>query len=94
MILSPALCRASRAMLAFDIAALVKKSGVPRSVIGEFEKGGKEPQARDLAALQRVFEEAGITYLDDNGNGPGLRLRSGQRGEGMRPEELNAENDD
>jgi len=94
MILSPALCRASRAFLALDVAGLVKKSGVPRSVIAEFEKGGKQPQAQDLAALQRAFEEAGITYLDDEGNGPGLRLRAGARGEGMRPEDLNAGNDD
>ena len=94
MIMSPALCRASRALLALDIAGLVKKSGVPRSVIAEFENKGSEPQNQDLAAIRRVFEEAGITFLDDDGNGPGLRLRAGQRDAGMRPEELNAENDD
>jgi hypothetical protein len=28
-----------------------------------------------LQAIQGALEAAGITFLDDNGNGPGVRLR-------------------
>ncbi|CAM5767109.1 hypothetical protein LMIY3S_02051 [Labrys miyagiensis] len=94
MSLSPALSRAARAFLDFDIADMVKKSGVPRAVISDFEKGGKVPQRQDVAALQLAYEEAGIVFLADEGNGPGLRLRRGIRQAGLRPEELTAENDD
>jgi hypothetical protein len=94
MSFSPALSRAARALLDLDIADMVKKSGVPKTIISEFEKGGKVPQRQDVAALRLVFEEAGIVFLADDGNGPGLRLRSGARQAGLRPEELTAENDD
>ena len=94
MSLSPALSRAARALLDLDIADMVKKSGVPKAMISEIEKGGKVPQRQDVAALRLVFEESGIVFLADDGNGPGLRLRSGARQAGLRPEELTAENDD
>jgi hypothetical protein len=94
MMLSPALCRAARALLALDVAGLVKKSGVPGNIVAEFEKGGRFPQRQDLAALKLAFEEAGIIFLEDNGDGTGLRMREGARQIGLRPEQLTAENDD
>lgn len=96
MSLTPSLSRAARALLDFDVADLVKRSGVPKVIIAEFEKGGRLPQRQDLAALRLAFEEAGILFLDDDGNGAGLRLRlrRGSRQSGLRPEELTAENDD
>ena len=94
MSLTPSLSRAARALLDFDVADLVKRSGVPKTIIAEFEKGGRVPQRQDLAAMRLAFEEAGIQFLDDDGNGPGLRLRRGARQSGLRPEELTAENDD
>lgn len=94
MSLTPSLSRAARALLDFEIADLVKRSGVPKTIIAEFEKGGRPPQRQDLAALRLALEEAGILFLDDDGNGPGLRLRRGGRQYGLRPEELTSENDD
>lgn len=94
MSLSPALSRAARAFLDLDIADMVRKSGVPRTIIAEYEQGGRIPQRQDVAALQLAFEEAGIVFLPDDGNGPGLRLRRGIRQAWLRPEELTAENDD
>ena len=31
-----------------------------------------------LAVLQRAFEEAGVEFIDENGGGPGVRLRKRQ----------------
>lgn len=94
MSISPALSRAARALLNLDVADMVKKSGVPKAIISEFEKGVKTPQRQDIAALKLAFEESGIIFLHDDGNGPGLRLRSGAKQAGLRPEQLSAENDD
>ncbi len=94
MSLSPALSRAARALLDLDIADMVKKSGVPKNIISEFEKGGRIPQRQDVAALKLAFEEAGIVFLADDGSGPGLRLRSHVKQTGLRPEQLTSENDD
>ena len=94
MSLSPALSRAARAFLDLDIADMVRKSGVPRTIITEYEKGGRTLLRQDVTALQLAFEEAGIVFLPDDGNGPGLRLRRGIRQAWLRPEELTAENDD
>jgi hypothetical protein len=93
MSLTPALSRAARALLDLDIAATVKKSGVPQTIIAAYENGGKILPRQDVAALQLAFEEAGIVFLEDDGNGPGLRLRLRLRQAGLRPEELTSEND-
>jgi hypothetical protein len=94
MFLTPALSRAARALLDLDLTSMVKKSGVPRPIIAAYEKGEKNPQRQDVTALQLAFEEAGIVFLEDDGNGPGLRLRCRPRQTGLRPEELTSENDD
>jgi transcriptional regulator with XRE-family HTH domain len=94
MPLSPALSRSARALLDLDVADMVKRSGVPKAIISAYEKGGRLPQRQDIAALQLAFEEAGIVFLNDDGSGPGLRLRSGGRQVGLRPDQLTSENDD
>ena len=32
-----------------------------------------------LATIQRALEAAGVEFIDENGGGPGLRLRKRQR---------------
>jgi predicted transcriptional regulator len=46
---------------------------VSRSVIIDFEKGRRVPTRNNLAAIQRVLEEAGVEFT--NGDAPGVRLR-------------------
>ena len=94
MSLTPALSRAARALLDLDMIAMARKSGVPRTIIADYEKGRKIPQRQDVVALKLAFEDAGIVFLADDGYGAGLRLRHSPRQVGLRPEELTAENDD
>jgi hypothetical protein len=75
--LSPRLCRAARALAGFDQQKLSEASGVSKSTIGAFEI---RPQGARLAtmnnrALVETFERAGLQFVEENGGGPGLRLR-------------------
>ena len=61
-------------MLRLGIRDLAKKAGVSPSTVSLFEADKSEPTLKTLRAIQRVLEEAGIEFLNDNA--PGLRLRS------------------
>jgi hypothetical protein len=42
--------------------------------VARFERGDGLKE-RTVEALQRALEEAGILFIDENGEGPGVRLR-------------------
>jgi hypothetical protein len=48
-----------------------------KNTIVDFEKGRRTPVPNNLAAIQRVLEEAGVEFT--NGDAPGLRLRKKKR---------------
>ena len=76
-----------------DQAELAAAASVSRNVIVDFEKGRRVPTANNLAAIQRALEAAGVVFT--NGDEPGVKLRTKRpRGEGLRPDQLTAENDD
>ena len=41
--------------------------------------GALEAHTSTVAALTRALENAGIQFIDENGGGPGVRLRKRQR---------------
>jgi hypothetical protein len=43
--------------------------------IHQFEKEGGKPRRATLDVVQRAFEKAGVEFIDENGGGPGVRLR-------------------
>ena len=45
--------------------------------------GVSEPRTSDVDGIRRRFESAGVEFIDENGGGPGVRLRKRQlkRGE-------------
>jgi transcriptional regulator with XRE-family HTH domain len=73
MTVTPAQCRAARGLVAMDQAALADRAMVTRNVIIDFEKERRVPTRNNLAAIQRVLEEAGVEFT--NGDAPGVRLR-------------------
>ncbi len=63
--LTPAQCRAARALIEWsreDLAA-ASKAGV-RTII-DFERGAREPREITKQALQSAFERAGVTFPGD-----------------------------
>jgi len=77
MSLSPAQCRAARALIAWSQDELSGASKVAKATIANFEAGKREPYQRTLDDLQEALESAGVEFLAENGGGPGVRLRKG-----------------
>jgi predicted transcriptional regulator len=77
MPITPAQCRAARGLVDMDQAVLADGALVSRGVIVDFEKGRRVPTRNNLAAIQRVLEEAGVEFT--NGDAPGVRLRMKKR---------------
>ena len=69
--------RAARAVLRWSAEDLSRKSSVSLRTIRRAELAERLTSltaANDLA-VRRVFEAAGVEFIDENGGGPGVRLR-------------------
>jgi hypothetical protein len=44
--------------------------------VRQLEAGSHHPRRATLSVLRRAFEDAGVEFIDENGGGPGVRLRS------------------
>ena len=68
-------CRAARGLLDWSQAELADKAGVGIVTVRQFEAGLHEPRRATLDVVKRAFEAAGVEFIDQNGGGPGLRLK-------------------
>ena len=58
-----------------DQAVLAERASVSRNVIVDFEKGRRTPNPNNLAAIRAALETAGVIFVEENGEGPGVRLK-------------------
>ena len=80
-ILKSEVIRAARALLRWEQRDLAEASSISLPTIKRLESkpGILEAHTSTVAALTRAFENAGIEFIDENGGGPGVRLRKRQR---------------
>lgn len=64
----------ARAALQLGVRELADMAKVSTSTIVRLE-AGEELKPRTVEAIQRALEEAGVIFVDANGEGPGVRLR-------------------
>ncbi|WP_312011939.1 helix-turn-helix transcriptional regulator [Bradyrhizobium sp. AUGA SZCCT0182] len=69
--------KAARALLAWSQADLANRSGISEPTVARLESadgevGGREDTAQRMRA---AIEAAGVDFIDENGGGPGVRLR-------------------
>jgi predicted transcriptional regulator len=76
--ITPAQCRAARALVEMDQNELAAAAVVSRGVIIDFEGGRRTPGANNLDAMVRVLEAAGVEFT--NGKRPGVRLAAAEQG--------------
>ncbi len=73
-LISPAQMRAARAMLDWSMVDLAEKARVSISTVKRFEDGQGAPAS--IAMMWDALRTEGIQFLDDDGNGCGLRMQS------------------
>jgi predicted transcriptional regulator len=73
--MTPAQCRAARALVDMALPDLARFAIVPRALIADFESGVATPRPADLLAMRQALEDAGVEFID--GDRPGVRLRKG-----------------
>jgi hypothetical protein len=73
--------RAARALLRWSAVDLARESSVGVNTIrrAEVAENGTSLTAANELAIRRALEAAGVEFIDENGGGPGVRLRKHQR---------------
>jgi transcriptional regulator with XRE-family HTH domain len=82
--LTSAQIRAARALLRWTAKDLARECAVGVTTIRRAELADAETSmtaANDLA-VRRALESAGVEFIDENGGGPGVRLRKRQQKKG------------
>lgn len=64
----------ARAALGLGVRDLAKVAAVSVDTISRLERG-EELLPRTVTAIRSALEAAGVIFIDENGNGPGVRLR-------------------
>ena len=68
-------CRAARSLLNWSQDQLAAASRVSVTTLRNFERGATAPVTNNLAAIRAALEAAGVEFIEQNGGGPGVRLR-------------------
>lgn len=72
--------KAARALLDWSQARLAEASGVSHPTLKRLEAGDGELGGREGTSdrIRSALEAAGIIFVQENGEGPGVRLRKGK----------------
>ena len=75
MSINPAQCRGARGLLGWSNRTSQQLAKLATKTIADFERGAREPYPRTLDDVRGALENAGIEFIEENGGGPGVRLR-------------------
>ena len=64
----------ARAAVGWGVRELAKKAGITANTVTRIENGADAKQST-MDRLQHALEAAGIEFIQENGGGPGVRLR-------------------
>jgi DNA-binding transcriptional regulator YiaG len=73
--MSPAQCRAGRALLEMTQSQLAELAKLGLSTVVDFEKGRRQVSDAAVESIQNALQRAGVDLIEENGGGPGVRLR-------------------
>jgi transcriptional regulator with XRE-family HTH domain len=71
----------ARAALQIGVRDLAKLAGVSAMTVTRFENGHSEGYAETLEKIRTALEAAGIIFVAENGEGPGVRLKKAAKPE-------------
>ena len=78
--LTPQQVKAARRLLGWSKSDLARHVGVSTTTVWVFEAGKPKPSALNLDLVCEALESAGVIFVEENGEGPGVRLRKAARG--------------
>jgi DNA-binding XRE family transcriptional regulator len=70
----------ARAALNWTVRDLADAAGLHRNTITNIEVGRYAGDFETLQRIEAVLRKAGVEFIDENGGGPGVRLRKRQKG--------------
>lgn len=70
----PVQCKMARVATGLGVRELAAAAMVAPATVSRFE-AGDELKPRTVAAIKAALETAGVVFIDQNGHGPGVRLR-------------------
>lgn len=73
--MTPAQSRAARGLVSMTQAQLAIAAGLGQSTVIDFERERRAVAPASVAAIRAALEAAGVVFLPENGNGPGVALR-------------------
>ena len=77
-LISPAQCRGARALLDINQTQLALAANLGLSTVVDFERKRRQVSVDAVAAMRIALEQKGIEFINENGGGPGVRLRKRQ----------------
>jgi transcriptional regulator with XRE-family HTH domain len=69
----------ARAALDWTVRDLADATKLHRNTITNIETGRYAGDAATLHTIETVLRKAGVEFIDENGGGPGVRLRKRQQ---------------
>ena len=67
--------RMARAALNWTVRDLADATGLHRNTVTNLEIGRYAGDPQTLVTIEQVLLRAGVEFIDENGGGPGVRLR-------------------
>ena len=64
----------ARAATGLGVRELAEAAGVSPNTVARLERG-EELKATTVAAIRAALEAAGVDFIEENGGGPGVRLK-------------------
>ena len=64
----------ARAALGWGVREVAARAGVSGNTVSRYENGA-DALGETLLKIQRALEQGGVIFLDENGGGPGVRVK-------------------
>ena len=80
----------ARAALNWTVRDLADAAGLHRNTVTNLEIGRYAGDPETLAIIEQVLMKAGIDFIEENGGGPGVRLRRPPQGKQRKGPEKSA----
>jgi transcriptional regulator with XRE-family HTH domain len=80
--ITPGQCKAARALLELTQGELADAASLGLSTIVDFEKQRRQVSLVAIQAIRQALAARGVEFIDENGGGPGVRLRKRQHKKG------------